>query len=240
MSENTATTEKQFGTDARPVMDAYNKAVEQAEAVYHTTVEAVDTKRNTAVNALYNLLGRGNQVIALVELVDAMYGETRGKQLDAAWEVKALVLKAAKAQRDEDLGDDPFTKFVVDHIAENYSKSYADALYEAMPVTFDSLKQLANDQNWCSDFEYIAERAVREGALPDDTVEIRRAVCWTQVPSGRDAKEGETWVRIATVPAYVRTVDRYGDEMPFGELHRYIKMNRYEKTADAPAEDTSA
>lgn len=248
MTETTATetitapAEKQFGIDVRETIATYNKETDAAEEAARAARNQVADKYSAVTGGMRDLLGFSHTADALVELFDALTADQRHEEYTKIDRIRNEAYTEARKKRDQVLNKDALATFVATTLTEYYGSDYAEALFDAMPLTFTSLKELANSQGWCADFEQMARRATEEGALPADTVEVRRPVDWTEVPFSHGAQEGETWERIVTLPAYVRTVDPYGGVRSFYSLRRYIAENRYEKVADAPAgqTDTSA
>jgi hypothetical protein len=128
----------------------------------------------------------------------------------------------AQERRDEALKSDPLAKYVVTVVDHRHGEDYADILFEAMPLTFDRLKELAHHHKWCDEFENMCRKAVAAGALPDDMVTVTRSAYWAEVPAEYGAQEGEVWEVSFTVPAYVRTVYPNGDALSLYDLHRYV------------------
>lgn len=235
MTENTTaipTDETTFGTDVRPAMEAYNQAVEAARKNRDTAWVQVEKPLHAACTAVSELLPYP-QANSISDLIRTLSEKKRNDDTEAIHKAYRLAVDRAKEARDAAMEDaDEFTRFVVGHVGDNYGASYVETLLERVPFTFASLKALAETEGWCDDFEDLAREAVRRGALPDDMVEIRREVATYDVPYEYGAQEGEKWVRIADVPAYVRTEEEEGRPYSFYRLRRYLKNDRYEKVEE--------
>lgn len=229
---------KKFGTDVRPALAAYNKAVAEAERVCFAATSTLDAKLHRVQLAVRELVDDYNTSIAINDLLDSLTAPKRSQAHAEAQAVRDHARETAKEIRDAALGDDPFTKFVATRIKDDFGIEYSEILFAAMPLTFDSMKQLANDHRWCSDYENAMREAVRRGALPADTVEIRRPVPHYDVPGQYGAKEDEKWERVGQVYAYARTADHYGTLRNFYVLRDHlVGESTYVKVADAPSED---
>lgn len=226
--------EKTFGTDLRHVIAEYNKSVDYADTVRREAVDAAIAKINNATRAVTDLFGHGNVSQGISDLLHSLSAKDRNEKTRLAEEIRASVIEVARKKRDEALEADPFTKFVATYIQDNFGDSYVETLMENMPLTFDSLKELARSEDWCGSYESAMKEAVRRGALPDDKVEVRRSVDLHRVPFEYDAKEGEVWEHVFEVPAFVRTVDIDGIARSAYSLRDYRSNNRYERVSPAP------
>lgn len=233
--------EKTFGTDARPALEAYKRAADEADRVYAAATGKLDGKLREVQRGIRELVDDYNTAVSINDLLESLTAAKRQAAHSQAQEVRKLANQAARDTLHAALGDDPFTKFVATHIRDNYGEDYAETFFQAMPLTFEGLKQLANRERWCTDYEEAMRTAVRHEALPADTVELRRRVAYYDVPDSFGAKEGETWERVAQVYAYARTVDSYRSQVSFYTLrHHIVGESDYVKVSDAPAETTSA
>lgn len=208
MSDETAA--KEFGADLREVTKEYTEAVEAADSVYTAATTQVWVPFNKVQDGLNSLFGAySDTTTALTSLIRAQARPALDAKVEAAEQVRKLAIDAAKAKRDEALSDaDPFAKFIEEYVVANYGRNSADAFINAMPLTFEGLKKLAEQQSWCTDFESVMQRAVNLGALPDDTAELHRSVRALDVPNRFGAHAGEQWVQVRTLPAFVRTENR--------------------------------
>lgn len=248
MSENektNETAEKLFGTDIRPITEAYETAVREADRVCDAAILLLNKRLDSAMKAVDELFQIDKQPYhspvrrqanSVKDLLQALTEREHEDKKSAVSAVRNSAVQAAKDARDQGLVDmemDDFTKFITSHIANRYGNSYAQKFLNALPLSFEGLKQLANDEGWCSDFEDAMQDAVAQGALPDDTVEIRRDYTWHDVPEEYGAKNGEHWVKIVTIPAFVRDTDTRGRLRPIASLdYRITGEARFEKVSE--------
>lgn len=229
----TDTTETMFGIDTTGAREAYRKAVEEASQQQDATINQLNKRLNDATTAIRAALGITSTSDGVVSLVCAIHSE---RHKDARQEARRRYAQArdeAQVKRDEALNADPFIKFVSEYIAEEYGHSYANTLHDEAPFTFDGLKELADSEGWCGDFERAMMEGREKGALPADTVTVRRSVSWGEVPASQDAKPGETWEQVFEVPAFVRVADSYDVPRPMRLLRNFIVGGiTYEKVAD--------
>jgi hypothetical protein len=245
MSDKITTTEAEkttvtFGVGNAEARNVYRDAVREADHVYSDRVDEIRKPLNDAVDAVLGLLGYGSTADALCSLLRAQALPNVNRQVSEAQQARDLAIEEAKERRKADTTADAFFTFVDRDIRDNYDDDYANTLIEHMPFTFDSLKALAWDQDWCSDYESVMRRATREGALPEETVEVRWDVRVYDVPARYDAQPGERWQKVGTFPAYARITYRDGSPRAFYDIERWaIGDVRYEKVTDAPIEDTT-
>lgn len=232
-------TETTFGINLTEANQEYVRATTEAEEVYRTVYDAVYAKQNAAVQAVRGLLegdgipeGVADPVIALIK---SLVSPQRKARLKAADEARTRLLDAADQKRKEAADANPFTRRVNTLIRRQYGESYVTPLLENAPFTFASLRKLANEQRWCTDYETVMSDFVRAGALPEETRTVTRRVDWSIVPRSHSPQEGETWVARMTLPSYVRDTTLDGEEYDFSELRNYVTLITYEKTDDTPS-----
>jgi hypothetical protein len=234
---------KKFGLNVADLA-AHDQCIEELNKAAQLARVNINAPYDTARKALFALFpnnhSRATRVWGLVsELTDG----DRYEQLETTAATFDRLINAAKQQRMETLSRDPFAKFVEEDIRPNHGASYAEILHRAMPLTFDGLQELAHQQGWCAEYEAVMARAVREGALPDDRVEVVRAIHWRDVPKEYAAKAGEEWRVVMQIPAYARSVDSNGTALSALALldHARAEDTRYERVSPepVPADDSS-
>jgi hypothetical protein len=239
MSENTTTEvpteEKTFGMDVRNVLKEYEDTCNYAQRVHDDAFNTFTSVFTETVAGVNKLFGAGTvEANGVTDLIRALSAEKRAEQNRVANEVRDRIIEMAKKKRDEVLDAEPFTKFVVTHIEDEYGPGYAETLLRHMPFTFASLIELATSEGWCDDYERAMKEAVDRGALPDDKVEVRRSVDWYDAPLDYNAKDNEVWERVFEVPAFVRTVDSGGYARSTYSLARWLSADRFERISPAP------
>jgi hypothetical protein len=239
MSDNDVTAtpaETTFGIDVKPILDAYDKAVDQAARMLRLVRDEIDGNLSEAENAIRKVIGYGKPTTShLIGMLRALSDESDVHiRACKAYEEALAAAEDAKAKA---LGADPFTRYVSTTFAEEQGDYRANTILRNAPYTFASLHELAEQEDWCTEFETLALRALRAGAIPDDTVEVRHQVSRYQVPEEYGAKPGETWERIFQVYAFTRTSDSYGDPHSYSHLRRYSHGDPvFVKVADAPVD----
>lgn len=244
IKEETPVEAKVFGTaDARRQVAAYQEAVNEAgvdrRAAYRASEDPLDAARKAVRELLPNRGNTRNAAAGVGELLAALSLQSRTAQREAAEQAYTEAIEVARETRDAVLGADPFTRFVSTYIANNFGDSYADTLYDAMPVSYAGLKHLANGEDWCGDFEKVMLRAVREGALPDDKVQVTRSVEYRQVTGEHNAQHGEAWTVTFEVNPFVRIVDSQGCDRSFYALSWYASNVSFQRV-DKPEEKDAA
>lgn len=239
MSETTTT------TDETPIAEKTFGLGAEAYARYIAATEAAETARSLAVKgaaepltrvqqALYdafpNRRGEARSLFDLITKMTQADTNARDKAIDDAY---SAAIDAAQEALDEAVKDDPFALFVASHIRTNYGDSYAEKFFEAMPLTYDGLKALARENGWCTDFERVMLRAVEQGALPDDRVEVTMPIHWTDVPSRFEPDHTDVWRATLLLPPFIRLTDTNGVERDVVTLRYYVgdpdTYVRYEK-----------
>lgn len=234
-------TEPTFGIDATEIEAEFNRAVEEADEVYHTIGEASQNTLRTARDAVSTLLidaGHAAAADHINGLLRALSYDHINKRTAAAAQARERLIEAAKAKRDEALSHDPFAKRVVTVIKRQYGDEYSRDLLTNAPFTFESLRQLAVNRGWCTDYERAMQEFVRAGALPDESRVVTRNLHYSEVPREKDAKPDETWVANMTLPSYVRDTHHHG-AYDYTDLHPYATSIEYERTAETPQADES-
>jgi hypothetical protein len=238
ISEEVAT--KTFGSDVAPAIEAYKQALTEARHVQEAAQASINHKLRVASKAVRELLGvYSTEAEAFTNMLSSLTEKDRRERKEAVDSVYEMAVATAQTAKEAAISLDPFTKFVTGYLTRRYGHSYADTFTQAMPLTYEGLRQLAHDNGWCSDYESVMGRAVTEGALPkEDVVTLRKPVEVDNVPSSYGAREGEKWVRVVTIPAYVRFNDSSGRMRQPDALRQYFLTDTYVK-ADSKTEDTT-
>lgn len=243
IKDETTVEAKLFGSAVCEQIAAYHTTISQASAVLSEAFNRADNPLNVAKRAVRELLPNRDNTSGMAtgvnDLLTALSMRTRTGHRQEAQEAYDAACAEAERVRDEALSADPFTKFVSTYIANTYGQSYADTFYEAMPLSYDGLKELAIAEDWCGDFEMAMHRAVRDGALPGDWVTITRSVQYSEVTSTYNAQPGETWTATFRVRPYVRHTDSAGYPRSFQSLVSFASDITFERV-DKPEETDAA
>lgn len=227
-------TETTFGIDISEATKEYNEAVANAERIYRNAYDSTREKLNAARHAVTELLDGTNGAYEIISLITTMSRPQRDKATADAADAQGRLIDAAVAKRDVAVNQDPFVTYLLGPGKNRYSRSDIQPVLDACPLTFSALRELADRQEWCTDFESCARQATEAGALPEEFRTVTREVRWSQVPSTPSPKAGEKWVANVKLPAYVRDTTRYGGPLSISDLGDFISSIDYEKVADAP------
>jgi len=159
-----------------PEVEAYLKGHEVAAGTYSRTVRAA---RNT-----YN------------QRTDSSYGP-RTQHWDvynlAVAEALKLYDSAKCAARDAlSRHSDPVVQFIVEHSLSGYPNQ-SELILRALPATFQELQEIAEEHDWCDDWDSFVDEAAEAGvypkAFPISTLPRRALIRW--VKSEYDWEVGE-------------------------------------------------
>jgi hypothetical protein len=233
MTDNDSTNETVFGSDTASIVTTYDKESAEAQRAFDLVIDTHEANRRAAESAIYKAAGSTPMARHLASMLSTLAAES--DLIVRAREARRTAEAEAVQKRDLALSelDDPFTTYVHGAFAEDQGIYRANTLLENAPFTFTSLRKLADDEGWCDDFEYLALKALKEGALPDDTIEVRTRVPYHAVPSSYGAEAGEEWAEVFQVHAFVRTHDQSGNQHSRYALERYrVGCSTYVKVSD--------
>lgn len=96
----------------------------------------------------------------------------------AANEKHKETMRAARATLREKTND-PVIKWIMNDMTKGYW-SYIEAVLPILPATREQLENLANDQDWCSEFDEFLGQATEAGIIPpvDESYDAQEIVDW--------------------------------------------------------------
>ena len=221
-------------------MDRYNKALSDAEDIYGTVMDANATLLNNAHSAVLELLGDVPGGHDINGLLTTMSQAKRDKNTTAARTARDRLIQHAVAEKNKALEGDPFAAYIHNNLSNRVSSGYTRALLNNAPFTFASLRRLADQNDWCRDFESIAAEATREGVIPAEIRTVTREISGYHVPAKHSAEGNETWLAHLALPAYYRDTNRHGDSLPYVDLKDNAVSVTYEKKPDPEAASDNA
>lgn len=224
-----------YGKDVSAALQAYEDIRRAAIKDRDDAHEQIAKPITDIDAALRDLFGHYSDTpYHVLGLVKELSRESRTRKQKTASEACQARIDAAEKNRDAALGQDPFVNYLVNTVAPNGYESHVNAMLRILPATVDEMKTLADEHDWCTDFERLCHEAAKAEAVDFDTVECVRRVHWDYVPPKYESKEGEKWEIVLQLPAYIRPhkYDLY-------ELIDYAVSVEYRKVTETE-DDTAA
>lgn len=144
-----------------------------------------------------------------------------------ASDTRNAAVRAAREARNKVAALDPFTQWVDTVLRSEYDNA-ADVIIAALPATIAQLNTLADERDWCTQYETFAQEAWGLGLITDTRESVYR-VPEQAVPDGFNSQKGEIWERVLTLPAFYR-LDMFSDD----ELRDRAVSTTYRRLSAAP------
>jgi hypothetical protein len=219
---------KVYGEAVAVAQKAYDEIVKAANDQYYKVVDLAAKPLTEIRSSLDTLFGRYSSTTeAVMTLMNELSNESQNNKLQAAREERDAAIAQAAEVRDAVIEQDPFLHHLHTVTRRAGYDNHVDIVMEHLPLTMDQLKALADDEDWCTDFERLASKATERGALDAGTVTVTRYVSWYDVPDAHNPQHGDRWEGTFTLPAYMR-LDRYDTD----ELIQYAVSTEFRKLSD--------
>jgi hypothetical protein len=203
------------------------KADIEANKKYRAAMDEARKPLDQVRAAVRSLFGwYDNRTDAVMTIVTEMDRERLNSCTKAARETHNRTTEELCARRDEALKKDPFSRYLYDVVRPEF-EGHVDTLLDALPATMDQIKELADNEDWCTDFERMFSEAVKAGVVEVGTYERTQSINWRYVPAELNPQHNELWEVTLTLPDYIRP-----RKYDVDELVRYASKVEYRKLSD--------
>lgn len=226
-----------YGKDVSAALKEYEDIRQSAIKNRDDAHAKIDKPLTDIDTALRDLFGHYSDTpYHVLGLVKELSRESRTRKQKTASEACQARIDAAEKNRDAALGQDPFVNYLVNTVAPNGYESHVNAMLRILPATVDEMKTLADEHDWCTDFERLCHAAIQAEVVDFGTNEVTRRVYRDDVPDAYEPKEGESWEVVLQLPAYMRP-----HKYDVDELLRYAVSKEFRKvTGEGEQEDTTS
>lgn len=177
-----------------PEVEQYFKSLEEAQAAHAAAYGPVQDAWNQAHRAT-NDRSVQNQLRNRYQPIQNALTAVRDAAQTLAW-TQLLT------------SDDPLVRFISANCGGDYRETYSEHILRELPAPLSRLREIAQQRNWCGEFDSFVQRAMAQGAIDDGRTPERRAF--------------ESWLTTHFGRSYVSTLTEHMDKVVAAEAQAYV------------------